>query len=373
MMAQPGNALEIVVRDLRMLEGMNWQRIGWLAAIAAGLSLHAIPNAIFVEGAGAYATGSDYVEVFVELLVHYVVGLTPILIALTVADNVRVDGWRRVAVLVVALLAGAQVASALKCLLPIGYECVGFASGGWRFRLFTEDGLWTVVIGGLLALAYFYRRHDLRIAEALHDAELARVDMQRETLAADLQATQARVEPAFLFETLGAIGELYARDPGAGERILDELIRYLRAMLPDLRGSSSTLEREVELARAYVSILDLHAGRRLALDIDVSPDVASVIIAPMIILPLLSAALDPHAGDNEMPTSLRLGARVDGARVRISISGSGPAIRALAGDIVVREMRERLLALYGDRAALTIDAASERQLAAVIEIPHETV
>jgi hypothetical protein len=364
------NLTQWFVQDLRWLDGMSWRRVGWLLVVAAALTVCAIPGMVIFDDHAW--TGSEYAKWFTETFAHWLIGCTPILIALTVADNIRATGVRRAAVLVAALLVGAQIAATFKCLLPLNYVCAEFFSGGWKFRMFTGDGMWTVTFGGLLALAYFHRRHDLRVAVSLHAAEVARADAQRGTLAADLQAMQARVEPTFLFETLGAIGELYDRDPAAGERILDELISYLRASLPDLRSSSSTLGRETELARAYFAILDINAGRRLALDFDTAPDVSNAVVPPMIILPLLTAVLRPHGSASASATSLRMEARSDNERVRICLVGAGPAIRALEDCATVRDTRERLLMLYGGRATLAIDASYDQRLSAVIEIPHET-
>jgi hypothetical protein len=39
--------------------------------------------------------------------------------------------------------------------------------------------------------------------------------------------------------------------------MLDELILYLRAALPDMRAVNSTLKQEVDLARAYLAILQI--------------------------------------------------------------------------------------------------------------------
>ena len=358
-----------LVKDLRWLDGMSWRWIGWLFVVLAVLAIYSTPS-YFLSDAGL-ETGVDYVSVFAEQFARQLISFTPILIALTVADNIRTTGVRRVAVLAAGLLVGAEIAALFKCLLPLGYACLRFWSGTWKLRMFTGDGLWTLTLGGLVALAYFNRRRDLGIAAALHAAEVARADAQRATLAADLQAMQARVEPAFLFDTLGSIGELYDRDSAAGERTLNELIAYLRATLPDLRGSSSTLGREVELARAYLAILDIDARRRLSFDVRVDADASNVAVPPMVILPLLTAALGQRDSASDATTSLRLEARFDGARVRISLAGEGAAICALEGSATVRDTRERLQMLYGSRATLAIEGSRDHCLSAIIEIPHE--
>ena len=71
---------------------------------------------------------------------------------------------------------------------------------------------------------------------------------------------QARVEPRFLFNTLAQVERLYEIDAQRADRMLDDLIVYLRAALPQLRETTSTLSREIELAKAYLNIVEA-AGR----------------------------------------------------------------------------------------------------------------
>ena len=83
---------------------------------------------------------------------------------------------------------------------------------------------------------------------------------------------QARVEPQFLFSTLAQVQNLYEANAATGERMLDELIAYLRAATPRMRDTSSTLAQEIELARAYLAILKVRLGDRLEYAIDIAED-----------------------------------------------------------------------------------------------------
>jgi LytS/YehU family sensor histidine kinase len=179
------------------------------------------------------------------------------------------------------------------------------------------------------------------------------------------------VEPEFLFETLGEIGEQFERDPAGAERMLDELILYLRAALPDMRAVNSTLKQEVALARAYLAILQIRKQHALTVDIEVPAVIERTAMPPMMILPLVSAAIDSKTSATAERTTIRLQGIVDAARTRIAIIGRGPSIRSFDDKPVVREARERLRAMYGDRASLAIDVEPGSRLTAILEIPHE--
>jgi LytS/YehU family sensor histidine kinase len=78
---------------------------------------------------------------------------------------------------------------------------------------------------------------------------------------------QARVEPQFLFNTLLQVRDLYRASASRGEQMLDELIAYLRAAMPKMRDTSSTIGQELDLVRAYLGIVSLRLGERLVFEI----------------------------------------------------------------------------------------------------------
>jgi LytS/YehU family sensor histidine kinase len=53
---------------------------------------------------------------------------------------------------------------------------------------------------------------------------------------------------------LQGIGDLYETDRALADRMLDNLITYLRAALPQMRTTASTLGQELQLAQAYLNI-----------------------------------------------------------------------------------------------------------------------
>jgi Histidine kinase len=102
---------------------------------------------------------------------------------------------------------------------------------------------------------------------------------------------QARVEPPFLFNTLAQVKRLYEMDATLAQRMLDDLVAYLRAAMPHMRDTSSTMKQEIELARAYLDIVKIRLGDRLAFDIQVPEGAGDVRMPPMMLLPLIDHAV----------------------------------------------------------------------------------
>jgi hypothetical protein len=89
--------------------------------------------------------------------------------------------------------------------------------------------------GGLAGAAEFSRQRHARMLAVLRAAELEREITQRRLAEARLAALQARIDPEFLFQTLARLEQLYEADPPGADRLLEELIAFLRRALADIR------------------------------------------------------------------------------------------------------------------------------------------
>jgi hypothetical protein len=230
----------------------------------------------------AWSGGRDFTQDSLRWFVRYLLNFTPILITLTVADNLSFVGPLRIAVLGnCADPCCAQFQWPVICAYDPQSEsaCGQFPYHLWRtwLEMLPQTTMWDVVVCSPIAMVYFYRRRDQDIAKALHDSELARAELKRRTLEAELQTMQARVDPSFLFETLGDIRDPQSWDPGAGELMLNELIDYLRAALPDVAAAVSTLGQEATLARAYLEILRFRTRGRLVSDLQIPTELRNAI------------------------------------------------------------------------------------------------
>lgn len=113
-----------------------------------------------------------------------------------------------------------------------------------------QPAIWTGVVlyhswlmlffGGLAAAVYASQRWRGRMLEALRSAEIARARSEGVLAQARLDSLQARVDPELVFQSLAKLEGLYGTDPAAAERLLDELVAFLRAAVADIRASTAT-------------------------------------------------------------------------------------------------------------------------------------
>ena len=224
-----------------------------------------------------------------------------------------------------------------------------------------------------------------RRAQAFGESQKKVAEIQsasRQLMEARLQALQAQVEPHFLYNTLANVQALTEVDPPAANKMVCHLIEYLRAALPKMRETSSTIGQEVELARAYLNILKMRMGARLDFAIQV-PDELNGVPFPPLMLPSLVENAIKHGLE-----PVREGGRIDviaekvGERFRIIVKDTGRGLAAngttsasaeTGGGVGLSNIRERLLALYGETAKLSLESNDPKGVIATIEIPAEAM
>ena len=227
-----------------------------------------------------------------------------------------------------------------------------------------------LVLGGAAAFIYTDRRRANAALARMRRAEIERARAAKRTLESRLQAMQARVEPQFLFNTLAQVKKLYAIDALLGERMLDELIAYLRAAMPKMRDTSSTLGQEIELARAYLAIVKLRLGDRLSYEIDSRPEAGDARMPPMMLLPLIDHAILHGLAEPTATVALRLRARIEDVNLRLDVTDLGGGFHPDAEGEALAGIRERLAALYGVGASLVLRSTESGATEAALQLPR---
>ncbi len=212
-----------------------------------------------------------------------------------------------------------------------------------------------------------------RIAERRRNEQRAaeQTATEKELSVARLNLLHAQIEPHFLYNTLANAQVLTRSEPQQADRMLGHLIQYLRHSLPSTGEAMSTLGDELERTRAYLEILRIRMGPRLALEVDV-PDALRAIQMPSMMLQTLvenaiKHGLEPKPGGG----TVWLLARRDDDRVAITVADDGLGFGVAGGGtgIGLKNVRERLRLIYGERATLSVVANAPEGVAATITVP----
>jgi sensor histidine kinase YesM len=231
-----------------------------------------------------------------------------------------------------------------------------------------------LVVGGLAYAIYVYQQRATQAAAQAHESGLQRVQLERQMTEARLQSLQAQIEPHFLFNTLANVHRLYQTEPGVGRKMLANFVAYLRAALPQMRCDETTLSREVELARAYLDVLQVRMGARLVFRLDVPDELGALPFPPLALSTLTENAI--KHGLNPLPEggTIEIRARVESRRLSVEVADTGAGLTQSGGSGAgLANLRARLAALYGSEASLSIRANEPRGIRVTIAVPLRAV
>jgi sensor histidine kinase YesM len=309
---------------------------------------------------------------FGDLLVSAQVVGFALLALLYPAMNIAMSPLSRTVSVAFALVAGAIFGTVLVVIVK-GRDLGTMFSDSHHLGSF---GLTAVIgfIAGIVAVAVMATR--ARIART--EAELMRSEADRQRLArkhaeAELKVIRAQIEPHFLFNTLANLSFLIKDNPDQALAMLENLIDYLQAAVPRIRGESSTLRNELAMASAYVSILQIRMGERLQAVFDIPQHLLAVPFPPMMLITLIENAI--KHGLNRLAEggtiTVRATRRENSLLLGVADTGAGlsPSGNPLHDGIGLGNIRERLASMYGERARFTLAPNLPRGAVATIEIP----
>ena len=282
---------------------------------------------------------------------------------------------RLVAAVLVGTLVGLVLLVAIKGYV-IGDESYRIAQVQMRKGQFIGTAFSAFILGSCVGLVFLFRFREAHAAAVLHQAEAARLMMSKHALEAELKLMQAQVEPHFLFNTLASVQYLTETDPREAGKLLSHLIDYLRAALPQLRASSTTLGKEVGLAAAYLNILKMRMGARLEFTINVPPDLARHPFPPNLLISLVENAIKHGVEPAADGGSIRVAARHEGSHIIVDVIDAGrvgaAALPAAPGTgFGLANVRERLAALYGAQGSFTLVELAPSGSRATLSIPFD--
>lgn len=242
-----------------------------------------------------------------------------------------------------------------------------FAASPSRMLLFT-------LMAVIIASALFTNRERLLNAEASAAREAARAEsVARQALQAQLQLLQAQIEPHMLFNTLANLQGLIALDPARAQQMLDQLIVYLRATLSSSRAEVTTLAQEFSLMEAYLGLMSVRMGERLAFTLDLPAELRGAHIPPMLLQPLIENAITHGLEPKIEGGRIVVSAATRDGKLHVSVRDDGLGLgspSAKAGThLGLANTRSRLNALHGDQASLTLEANAGGGVRAELTLP----
>jgi len=287
-----------------------------------------------------------------------------VVVAVTLGQAAPAEGWKRFALMCAAGFTAVALGAVWRAFMHEYFE--------WDFivrlnvvtsltsHLTTVAWTWCAITVGL-TLFYVTQEREALLARRAREAELERVEAQRSVMASRLDVMRARVEPEFLFGALADVRELYGKDRAVAEAMVDALITYLRAALPQMRGQGSTVRREIELATAYAAVLQVPRGEALTVSQHIAEGLDDIVLSPMVLLPVTQAAFEGE-GDG-VRTRYAIEAVVARGGIDITLVVEGGTRPPAWNESGLDAARRTLEAYYADTARLDFGSEASRHWA----------
>ncbi len=306
------------------------------------------------------------------------IALTPAVFRMEKKFPLGADGWLRN----VAALAGFSVPVSLLA-SPVMVETYRAVVSGldaartppeipWFVHIPLAQVLfWSSVAGGYLIRTQFQLREQEQTAARL---ALEKSQLEAGLKQAQLEALRARLNPHFLFNSLQNISVVMKQDPTTASRMLVRLGDLLRVVLRQDSEPECTLQEEIELARAYVSLEQLRFGDRLQVEFRIAPETQPARVPCFVLQPLIENAVVHGLRGVHTAGVISVSAEKDGEHLvlKVTDNGAGLPVEGEGGvkmGIGLGSTRERLATMYGDCHAFTLRRLPEGGTEARIVIP----
>lgn len=245
-------------------------------------------------------------------------------------------------------------------------------------QFFAKSGAKVLIAGLVVGLVYAvfmvsvirYRRQQLQERNAELEARAREEHLVRSLTDAKLKLMQAQVEPHFLFNTLSSVKQLAGHKAPEAAQLTGNLITFLRAGLSGLRGEQATLGSELDMAAAYLAIMQTRMGDRLRVRVDAPEDLRGLRIPPAMVISLVENAikhgLEPSLSGGEIAVT----ARAISGGVEITVADTGLGMSDIpGGGVGLANIRERIAALFGDKATLELSENVPHGFVASMKLP----
>ncbi len=220
------------------------------------------------------------------------------------------------------------------------------------------------------------RRIDvLRVSHERCEQEFRENEFARLASEAQLTALRSQINPHFLFNALTTIGYLIKTSP---DRAFDTLLRLTQLLRGVLKTTDefSRLGDEIDLVKNYLDIERARFEEKLQVSISVPKDLESEHVPSLILQPIVENAIKHGISENKKGGELKISAermkRNGDVYLNLSVWDSGAGINAKKNNggagLGLENVRQRLAAYYGDKAALRLTTNKDNSTLAEITI-----
>lgn len=187
---------------------------------------------------------------------------------------------------------------------------------------------------------------------------------------AEFNNLAAQLNPHFFFNSLNSIKALLVENPKAARRAIDLLSDLMRTSLYGRGNGLITLKEEMALVNDYLELEKIRFEKRIEYSVATNDGLMAVEILPLSIQTLVENAIKHGISQIKEGGLITIKTGVHGDIFQITVENPG-TLTTENNDtgLGLKNLRERLLLHYGDRASLQVIQKSRDIVLATVNIP----
>jgi signal transduction histidine kinase len=284
--------------------------------------------------------------------------------------------WHRPLPVMIAVGLASAYAIALAWRLIINWCYHRFVETGWDMMTHFADYFGGALSATYLMVCWIGLYFGFRYYESMQAQREAALRASALAQEAQLKMLRYQLNPHFLFNTLNAISTLILDNRNStANAAVTGLSEFLRYTLDQDPMKKVTVAQEVEALDLYLDIEKMRFGERLSIEFAIDEAAADILMPSLLLQPLIENAIKYAVSPREEGGRIRVRAHLTGGMLQLEVSDDGPGMidtaRVTNGrGVGIRNTRERLQVLYGDKGTVSV-SNTEPGLRVALSFPAE--
>jgi signal transduction histidine kinase len=192
-------------------------------------------------------------------------------------------------------------------------------------------------------------------------------------VSAQLAALRTQVNPHFLFNSLNSIAQLISTDPVKAEACVERLGEIYRYLLHRAQADFVSLSDELSFAEAYLEIERARFGENLVVEECIDERTRPLLLPSLILQPLVENAVKHGISPKLGGGRVTIEAILENGDLRLAVRDTGVGVKSqgslFEAGVGLRNVRERLLRLYGSEYAPHVSSQPGEGTTVTLRIP----
>jgi two-component system, LytTR family, sensor kinase len=186
----------------------------------------------------------------------------------------------------------------------------------------------------------------------------------------ELNVLKSQLNPHFMFNAMNSIRALVDENPTKAKDAITQLSNILRSTLLMGRKQLVSLDEEMALVKDYLELETTRYEERLNVEYSIDPQLLTFQVPPLIIQTLVENSIKHGISKLIKGGKVRVEAKKTNGDLLVNIINSGQLIVAESETgIGIKNIRQRLALIYGDKASFNLKNLDKNNVIAEIIIP----